>query len=358
MVGTKRTALQIKSPAIPNLTIKKQTKTRATSAKKIKLGEITNCGYNIDIMSQTQNNQPGGSGNRGNTPITFNILSSLLKESTATLAQQLNQRFDSLDRSITNQNIKINELENEVQIMKSSFSKVSNENEALWRELNKINLVFSGIPEGENETQQDLFFKISKIIQQTTGKNISFDTGYRVGKPLSRSSRPVKIRFRSIAERNEVYSNKLKVLKPIYINEDLPHSTRKEHAIMRQKRSQLIANGQSPNDIRMDWKKRQVITRNSSQTHHIRPTHHSQNLTRGSQLSSTLHQRPKARGDRVRDDHESQTTSEWQNVDDEDNMNWTPTFVNQQSHSDAWQDVSDFSDNQNQNPPFLEKINL
>lgn len=144
--------------------------------------------------------------------------------------------------------------------LKTKVFEITGENERLWYELSKINLIFSGISERSNETQNDLFAQVSNVIQESAGVKYNLDTAYRIGKPSSKFARPIKVSFLSLFERNEVYAGKFKVNKPTFINEDLPLSVRKDHSILRQKRKQLIEQGFTLKQIRIDWTRQTINT--------------------------------------------------------------------------------------------------
>ncbi|OXA54130.1 hypothetical protein Fcan01_10251 [Folsomia candida] len=205
------------------------------------------------------NTGPNSSENSNNSPITIGILTQLLNDNTKILTS----RFDNLDTSVALHKEKLDELESEVKNLKIKVSETTGENERLWCELSKINLIFSGIPERINESQKDLFDQVANVIK-ATGHTYNFDTAYRIGKPSKNSTRPIKVRFLSLFERNEVYGNRFKVNKPTFINEDLPASLRNDHRILRQKRSQLRNLGYDAKQIHVDWSKRTINSGESS----------------------------------------------------------------------------------------------
>jgi hypothetical protein len=61
-------------------------------------------------------------------------------------------------------------------------------------------------------------------------------------------------------QRNEVYAKRFNINKPIYINEDLPFTVRRDHGVMRQKKKQLMGEGYTPKEIKMDWGRKTVKT--------------------------------------------------------------------------------------------------
>lgn len=198
-----------KIPSNSVQTLKRQSNPSKISAtaKKLKLSE-SDC----EIVTMADSNC---SNQTGSAPITIEVLVNLLGENARTITTALQQRFDILHESMQKQNERIGKLESELETMKA-------ENELLWCQLSKSNLVFGGVPDSDKETNKDLYAKVTNVIKSTTGKTIDFDTAYRVGKNNINSSRPIKVRFLAIRDRNEVYECRFKTSQPIYINEDLP----------------------------------------------------------------------------------------------------------------------------------------
>lgn len=153
-----------------------------------------------------------------NAPLTVAVLSKLLLENSIKVTEKIDQRFDSLDKSLVAQSSKLSELEEELQTVKESLHKVSSENQQLWKELSKLNLIFSGLKDVEFEQPDELYSKVSHVIRT----DFSFDTAHRVGRRNGNLPRPIKVRFLSVLQRNNVLTNRFNVRHPIYINEDLP----------------------------------------------------------------------------------------------------------------------------------------
>ncbi|OXA50401.1 hypothetical protein Fcan01_15225 [Folsomia candida] len=160
-----------------------------------------------------------------------------------------------------------NTIKSEVLKLNNTVVRVTNENEQLWREVNKLNLVISGVPDSEYESREDLGVKIDTIIVKIVGESRKFDTITRVGKFLKNSARLIKVRFLSISDRDEVYDNRYNAERPTYINEDIPPTMRRDHAIMRQKKKQFIKDGFGLQQIKMDWNRR--IIRAGEETYKV-----------------------------------------------------------------------------------------
>lgn len=232
---------------------------------------------------------------------------------------------------------------------------MTTENELLWCQLSKINLVFGGIPDSDKETNNDLCAKISNVIKYVTGSDIQFDTAYRVGKPTHTGQRPVKVRFLSMYDRNLIYESRFKASRPTFINEDLPFSMRRDHGLMRQRRKALIDSGFAAKQIKMDWNKKMVSTKDvrfviKDGKYHEEPNHqgmsssHSQQMDGWSQRSNSSHSGPKAFGGGVGDHHQRPISGE---------KNSVPTHFNFMGNSSAkqipFQTSSVTSENSNAN---------
>jgi hypothetical protein len=142
------------------------------------------------------------------------------------------------------------------QDLTKTVNEVKNENELLQNEMRKINLVFSGVPEMRNETEDQMNKVINKIIHDTTGSKLELDTVFRIGKPRDKFNRPIKVRFTKMCDRNLVFAKRTGTTPPIYINEDLSYITRRDHGLLREKRKEFIAAGERYYII--DWNKKSI----------------------------------------------------------------------------------------------------
>ncbi|OXA38453.1 hypothetical protein Fcan01_26847 [Folsomia candida] len=199
--------------------------------------------------------------------LSVEVIKKLLKENATEINTEintnLNNKFSKLNELIIAHEKNVVKLQSEVSYLRNTVDKISSENDYLWSEINKLNLVINGVSESENETNDQLRDKISELLKQLMGKDCNFDTVHRLGKIINGKQRMVKIRFFSLYLRDEVFKNRFNNKHPIYINEDLPSGIRRDHAVMRKKRKILIAEGHVAKQIRMDWKKKTVHTADS-----------------------------------------------------------------------------------------------
>lgn len=183
----------------------------------------------------------------------------LLADNTLVVTTKMDQCFDKLSERLVAQDTKIQNLQSEVDSLKNTVEIVSSENNLLWVEVNKLNLVFQGITDNENESDEELNITISNLLRELTGENCPFDTAKRQGK-FNATNRIVKVRFLSIQQRDEVFSKRFITKYPVFINEDLPAAVRRDHAKMRQQKKALIADGYSAKMVRVDWKRKIIRT--------------------------------------------------------------------------------------------------
>ncbi|CAL8143176.1 unnamed protein product [Orchesella dallaii] len=188
----------------------------------------------------------------------------LLKSIESLLDKKLdstNKKIDNINTflksSISKQDVKIENLELKVNWLERNC-------ESLMREVNEKNLVFSGIREEESETEETLMKIISNIIRKITKLNIQPDVIFRLGGQRTNTIRPVKVKFNSVGHRNAVLqcwskdreSPKLTgFYEGIFINEDLPYTIRRDHAILRKGKKIINQKGL---ECKIDWKSRSI----------------------------------------------------------------------------------------------------
>lgn len=148
------------------------------------------------------------------------------------LEQMLRKNLESHDSRIT-------KLEDENLKLKQKITQLSNDNELLTKELRNKNLIISGIPESESETDASLRELLLAKFQSITKKTVQIDSAYRLRRKEKGVVRHVKVLFVTFNDRNCVYLNRTKTEKGVFINEDLHKNTRRDHALLRRKRKEL-----------------------------------------------------------------------------------------------------------------------
>lgn len=237
------------------------TPTRVVS--KIKRAKITkefSAIPNIQIMASPNPSLfKFSSASTDNNTVTVDLLKSLFAENSNCISKTLDEKFKLLNDTISLQNTKIESLEKGVLSLQHEVSKISSENEYLWKEVLRSNLVFVGIVDNENESRELLVKSISKIIHNRINNvNIQVDSAYRIGNFVQGRSRHVKVKFRYNSDRELVFENRLKFNPQIFVNEDLPRLTRRDHAILRQHKKKLVSEGADPRNIRVDWNRKSI----------------------------------------------------------------------------------------------------
>jgi len=160
-------------------------------------------------------------------------------------------KLDKLDEDVKNVNSKLNKLDlldrlaitveshdSQIQVLTNTVSKLEKANESLSAELCRLNLIYHGIPECDDESPKSLVAKINELNQTN-----DVDTAWRLGKFTKNSCRPVKVRFISLSARDEAFHNKKHLSPPTYVNPDLPKSVRQTHAALRKMKSEAISEG-------------------------------------------------------------------------------------------------------------------
>jgi hypothetical protein len=147
----------------------------------------------------------------------------------------------------------ISALKSSVSLLLKDSSARRCDQETLYADVNKLNLIVSGILESPHETNTFIAHEVQRLIKDTTGKNITIDVAHSIGKSQPYRIRQIKVRFLSILERNCVYAHRNNLSHPQYINEDLSPDTRSSHALLRRKKYEILQTNKDAT-IKIDWK--------------------------------------------------------------------------------------------------------
>lgn len=173
---------------------------------------------------------------------------------------ELRESISSIKTTLQNQQKEIDEikirLDNGIP-PDQSINRLSSNQEFLECEINKINLVISGINEIANETLENLSSTITALCKSITGVDIKLDTVYRIGRQNSSKPRLVKVRFLTMADRDRVWANKSNAKHPVYFSKDLPFATRRDFAVMRKKAKDL---NESEIEFVINWNRKTITT--------------------------------------------------------------------------------------------------
>lgn len=192
--------------------------------------------------------------------VTVDILKALLSENESKVTSNLSAKLDSgnkeLKAILETQNSRISVLESSSSHLQQSIAALKEENDILWRQVTKNNLIFSGVPDNPNEANSVLSKLIRSFIVKHTNLNVEIESAFRLGKFLSGKTRSIKVAFLNVRDRDAIWKSRNQFRPPLYINEDLPKSVQKEHTILKQKKRELILQGYKPEDIKINYNRR------------------------------------------------------------------------------------------------------
>lgn len=175
------------------------------------------------------------------------------------ISLNLSKLKTDVELKFKNHDGRLTQVEAQVQSVLQSTSQIDNSNDLIYADINRINLIFSGLADSASEMQETLTCDLERILSDIVSSNIRIDCAYRLGKYQNNRSRPIKIRFRTMSDRNLLWNNKKNLQKPFYLNEDLSPATRKVHSILRNKRKDLLQ--VNPSEVvQIDWKRLIVMT--------------------------------------------------------------------------------------------------
>jgi len=174
------------------------------------------------------------------------------------------QDMTSIKKTINAHGKRLDEAELGISKLENSVDKINDESKMIQIELKKVNLIIVGVFDVQNEPEQQLYSKIKSVIAETTDLDVPIDTYYRLGNFNIVKPRPIKVRFISVRQRNLVYNNRSELSPPIHISEDLPYTTRRSSAILRNKKKEAISNGVLPDDININYKMKQILIKDKT----------------------------------------------------------------------------------------------
>lgn len=213
-------------------------------------------------MSAVQNAAFNFASSVNSNAVTVEVLKSLLSETVESVNKNVDQKFDNINESLLKQNQRIIDLEKEVLELKGSMSQITSENEYLWKEVLRPNLILVGVQDSEGEDKQKLIQSVSKLLN-FNGSQVTFDCVFRIGNYSPGRNRPIKIKFYSVSDREFVFENRAKFKAPIFINEDLPRVTRRDHAVLRHAKKKMIAEGSDAKSVKINWVKKSILSGSS-----------------------------------------------------------------------------------------------
>jgi hypothetical protein len=147
----------------------------------------------------------------------------------------------------------ISKLQYEVKTLNETVRKIVSDKDNVYFELNKLNLIISGLPDSVSETPDQLAQTVKPLLTKITSKQINIDCAFRLGKFSPKYPRRVKIRLLSLSERNVIWSHREKAPPLLYINEDLSPNVRQKHGQLRQQKREILEKNPLTK-LWIDWK--------------------------------------------------------------------------------------------------------
>jgi len=163
-----------------------------------------------------------------------------------------------VETKTSNHEVRISTIEELSINLQASVNQIKTTNEGIYNEMNKINLVISGLPDSDEESNGDLVKTVRKLIHDITKNDMQVDVTSRLGKYRPNSTRAVKVRFLTMLERNCVYFHRSSLKHPYYINEDLSPETRKDLALLRQKKKEILTSDKHAT-VTIDQRKKTLV---------------------------------------------------------------------------------------------------
>jgi septation ring formation regulator EzrA len=163
-----------------------------------------------------------------------------LQSSTNSIDEKLEKIKAEMDGKIETHDTEISQLRHDVTTLSETVHKIISENDNVYFELNKLNLIISGLPDSVSETPDQLAQTVKPLLNRFTSKPINIDCAFRLGKFSTKYPRRVKIRLSSLSERNMIWSHREKAPPLLYINEDLSPNVRQKQAQLRQQKREIL----------------------------------------------------------------------------------------------------------------------
>ncbi len=132
------------------------------------------------------------------------------------------------------------------------------ENELLYRQANFQNLILIGLSDTKEESDYDIFQRVTKKISTITDADNRLDTVYKIGYFKNESNRPIRIRFLAHNDRNLAYECRKHLTDNMTLNEDLPFRVRQDLFALRKKRAELF---QDKIKHTINWKTKTITIR-------------------------------------------------------------------------------------------------
>ena len=213
---------------------KRKNEVPATSASEIETEDASLS----DTTEETSGAKPKKTRKEKETTTTdlMNFLETMKSEMKANF-QEAKQQFESMSGSVKALDERLSIVESKIATNSNQPSlKYNHELELLQIESRKLNLIFVGLQDNSDETEESLINKIVNFCSnEVEVRNVQIDLAHRLAYNQF-GPRNIKVRFLSLRQRNQVFNSRniLRTKKiPVFINEDLPPVTANRRKLLR-----------------------------------------------------------------------------------------------------------------------------
>ncbi|OXA47204.1 hypothetical protein Fcan01_17996 [Folsomia candida] len=130
-------------------------------------------------------------------------------------------------------------------------------NEQIERDVKRINLIISGLSDPLNESLEELRIIVNKLFSNIVKQEIKVDSVLRLGSHKAQGCRQVIVPFSCLSDRESVWNSRKETKPPIFINEDLPYTLRRDFAILRKKAKEFKDNNEN---CTINWKNKSITS--------------------------------------------------------------------------------------------------
>lgn len=156
--------------------------------------------------------------------------------------------LDGLTQSVTQNTNDIENLVHEVQHLKRESAR-------LTEHISRLNLIYHGVSDSQNETNPELKSKLSELVSDVS----EIDLAWRLGKFDKNKIRPVKVCFKNMSSRETEFKNRKQLGQQFHVSADLPKATRDANATLRKLKINAENEGKKAS---INWKAQKITIDN------------------------------------------------------------------------------------------------
>jgi archaellum component FlaC len=176
-----------------------------------------------------------------------------LQSTSQSIGEKITSMKSEIDANISSHENQITVLQDDIRNLNETICKIISDKDNVYFEVNKLNLIISGLPDSSSETSEQLSAKLKPFLHKITSKHLNVDCSFRLGAFSDKYPRRIKIRFNTLSDRNTVWSLRDMAQPPYYINEDLSPNIRQIHGKLRQQKRDILSKNPSAK-LWIDWK--------------------------------------------------------------------------------------------------------